>query len=1058
MSEQILKALTQLFAIISKQDEGVSEAERDFVINFYLQELDRVTMREYLELYDKYSEYGVEDPEEEKKEESPVEDTPAAEGEVKKTKRTKVGDSMKVLKICRQQINPTLSQKQKVIVVFKLLEMLAADRKFSKQRLEIIDTIANVFKIERPERKLITSFVVEETSSAASLDNEDILIFDDEPPIEESKKKYIDSGELNGEIIFIHVKSVDLYFIRYTGTDEIILNGKVVARNAIVLFSQGSIIKTPKGAPLYYSDLVTRYSTDIQRANISFNAENIEFKFPNGALGLRGVSISESMGKLIGIMGASGAGKTTLLNVLAGLEKPSGGKVLINGYEVHDKEQQKNIEGVIGYIAQDDLLIEELTVYQNLYYNAKLCFKNLTEKEIDQKVIAVLASLGLDRIKDIVVGNVLNKKISGGQRKRLNIALELIREPAVLFVDEPTSGLSSRDSENVIDLLKELSLKGKLIYVVIHQPSSDIYKMFDKMVILDTGGYQIFYGNPVEAIMYFKKATKQVGADKGQCETCGNVNPEQLFNIVEARVVDEYGEFTNKRKITPVDWGEMFKQNFVLDKKPDINEKPPKALFIPSKPVQTMIFIIRDFLSKISNTQYMAINLLEAPFLAVLMASVIRFKDILGLGEYVFRYNDNVPAYILICIIISLFMGLSVSAEEIIKDRKILKRESFLNLSRTSYLASKLVILFGLSALQTMSFVLIGNFILGIEGLNMSYWAVLFSMSCFANVLGLNISSAFNSAITVYILIPLLLIPQMILSGGIFSFDKLNNSVMTKGLVPLVGDVWASRWAYEAIIVEQYRSNPYGKNFFKIEEERSIATYKTSFWVPKMEELVNNALAYKAEAKGNKKDSILLGIRKNLAVIKNELALYGGINKELAAEMKTLKVEKFLTSDAFNEEFATQLKEFLNKIKDFYNVKYLEANDKRDALIEKIENQKGKKVTVAELEARYQNESLEDVVKNMNIPDRITVDYEKQRIIQLVDPVFTKPFLVSSPLDYRTHLYSSQKHLFGKYFDTYWFNIGAIWFMTIFLYLTLYFEILKKIIDLFGKISFGKKD
>lgn len=454
----------------------------------------------------------------------------------------------------------------------------------------------------------------------------------------------------------------------------------------------------------------------------------------------------------------------------------------------------------------------------------------------------------------------------------------------------------------------------------------------------------------------------------------------------------------------------------------------------------------------------MAINLLEAPFLAILMASVIRFKDILGLGEYVFRYNDNVPAYILICIIISLFMGLSVSAEEIIKDRKILKRESFLNLSRTSYLASKLVILFGLSALQTMSFVLIGNFILGIEGLNMSYWAVLFSMSCFANVLGLNISSAFNSAITVYILIPLLLIPQMILSGGIFSFDKLNNSVMTKGLVPLVGDVWASRWAYEAIIVEQYRSNPYGKNFFKIEEERSIATYKTSFWVPKMEELVNNTLAYKAEAKGNKKDSILLGIRKNLAVIKNELALYGGINKELAAEMKTLKVEKFLTSDAFNDEFATQLKEFLNKIKDFYNVKYLEANDKRDALIEKIENQKGKKVTVAELEARYQNESLEDVVKNMNIPDRITVDYEKQRIIQLVDPVFTKPFLVSSPLDYRTHLYSSQKHLFGKYFDTYWFNIGAIWFMTIFLYLTLYFEVLKKIIDLFGKISFGKKD
>ncbi len=1054
MSEEILKALTQLFAIISKQDEGVSDTERDFVINFYLQELDRETMKEYLVLYDKYSEYGVEDAEEEKKEEETPKE--GEEGEVKKVKRTKMGDSMKVLKICKNQINPTLTQKQKVIVVFKLLEMLAADRKFSKQRIEIIDTIANVFKIEKAERKLITNFVVEETSTAPSLDHEDILIFDDEPTPEGAKKRYIDSGELDGEIIFIHVKSVDLYFIRYTGHDEIIVNGKVVAQNAILLFSQGSIIKTPKGLPLYYSDLVTRFSTDIQRANISFNAEKIEFKFPNGALGLRGVSISESMGKLIGIMGASGAGKTTLLNVLAGLEQPSGGRVLINGYEVHNKEQRKNIEGVIGYIAQDDLLIEELTVYQNLYYNAKLCFKNLSEKEIDEKVIAVLASLGLDRIKDIKVGNVLNKKISGGQRKRLNIALELIREPAVLFVDEPTSGLSSRDSENVIDLLKELSLKGKLIYVVIHQPSSDIYKMFDKMVILDTGGYQIFYGNPVEAIMYFKRAMKQVGADKGQCETCGNVNPEQLFNIVEARVVDEYGEFTNKRKVNPVEWGEMFKQNFVLDKKPDINEKPPKALFIPNKVTQTSIFVIRDFLAKISNTQYMSINLLEAPFLAILMALVIRFKDSLGMGEYVFRYNDNIPPYILICIIIALFMGLSVSAEEIIKDRKILKRESFLNLSRTSYLSSKLIILFGLSAIQTLTFTLIGNFILGIEGLNMTYWAVLFSVSCFANVLGLNISSAFNSAITVYILIPLLLIPQMIISGGIFSFDKLNNSVMTKGLVPLVGDIWASRWAYEAMIVEQYRSNPYGKYFFKIEEDRSVASYKVSFWVPKMEELMSNSLAFKAE-KGAKKDSLLKVMRSDLAIIKNELSIYAPINKELAKELKELNIEKILTVEAFNEENAEKIKVLLNGIKDYYNVKYAEANDARDVLIEKIENQKGKdKITVAALEARFQNERLSDVVKNQDIKERTVIDYENNRIIQLVDPIFAKPFLVKGAFDYRTHFFASKKHLFGRNFDTYWFNLSVIWTMTILLYVALYFELIKKVLDLLGKIPFGK--
>lgn len=194
--------------------------------------------------------------------------------------------------------------------------------------------------------------------------------------------------------------------------------------------------------------------------------------------------MSEESGKLIGIMGGSGAGKSTLLNVLNGIEIPSGGSVTINGKNIHT--QREDIQGVIGHVSQDDLLIEELSVYENLFYNAKLCFGNLSDEEISKKCHQLLASIGLAKTK-LKVGSPLEKTISGGQRKRLNISLELIREPSVLFVDEPTSGLSSRDSENIMDLLKELALKGKLIFVVIHQPSSEIYKMFDKLMILGCG-------------------------------------------------------------------------------------------------------------------------------------------------------------------------------------------------------------------------------------------------------------------------------------------------------------------------------------------------------------------------------------------------------------------------------------------------------------------------------------------------------------------------------------------------------------------------------------------
>ena len=149
--------------------------------------------------------------------------------------------------------------------------------------------------------------------------------------------------------------------------------------------------------------------------------------------------------------------------------KPEAGEVLINGVNIHDEADK--VKGLIGYVSQDDLLIEELTVFDNLFYNASLCFGNLSDNEIAIKVENVLHSLGLYEIRDMKVGTPLNKKISGGQRKRLNISLELIREPAILFLDEPTSGLSSLDSENILDLLNDLKLKGKLIFVVIHQPS-----------------------------------------------------------------------------------------------------------------------------------------------------------------------------------------------------------------------------------------------------------------------------------------------------------------------------------------------------------------------------------------------------------------------------------------------------------------------------------------------------------------------------------------------------------------------------------------------------------
>lgn len=1019
MSEEILKALTQLFAIITKQDGGVTENERQFVINFFQQELDQDSVKEYLALYDEYSAYTKQG---------------IAEGD--KNKLTSVKDSVKTLGICKK-INKTLTQKQKVVVLTKLLELIGSDKNFTPQRIEIINTVSTVFNIGQEEYKLVETFII--AQEVVPLNFKDILLVNSLETKSAENQKH-SHAHIEGQLIFMRVNSVDMYFTKYLGEQSNVLNGFIMQPNKVYLFSHGSTIKTQAGDALYYSDLVAHFNEEIKTTKLSFNANVEEFKFPNGAIGLRDVVISEGPGKLIGIMGASGAGKTTLLLTLAGLEKPSKGEIKINGFNIHTEKNK--IEGVIGFVSQDDLLIEELTVYQNLYYNAKLCFSHFTEQQLHERVMSTLGNLGLDQRKDLTVGSVLDKKISGGQRKRLNIALELIREPAILFLDEPTSGLSSRDSENVIDLLKELSLKGKLIFVVIHQPSSDIYKMFDKMIIMDTGGFPAYYSSPVEAVTYFKKATLQVDRNRGQCETCGNVNPEQIFNIIESKVVDEYGQPTTKRKVTPPQWHEMYLKRFKVNKVEDVKETPPSTLRIPSRLKQTVIFTARDFLAKMSNKQYLLINLLEAPLLAIILAFIIKYKSAPGGKEYIFRFNDNFPAYLLMAIIVALFMGLTVSAEEIIRDRKILKRESFLNLSWNSYLVSKLNILFLMSAIQTLTFVIVGNLILEIHGMTFAMWLVLFSTACFANVLGLNISSAFNSAVTVYVMIPLLLIPQMILSGLLFPFDKLNNMISTKGKVPIVADCMASRWAYEAIAVYQFKNNEYEEPFYAYEREEAKADFKSAYLADELKKR-NRFVLDNFESKNH---SLKKLVSVNLTILRDNL------NEEPFREgLEKVTIDTELTSGKYTKAVGNVVENYIEGYRKNYQKIY---NDNVSLIEKKMVFYEKNGVKVNDEKNSNHNESLSDLVKNVSVKERL-LEYNG-KLIQQINPIYQeiKP---SNTFDYRTAFFVPEKNLLGLSVSTFVFDVIIVWLMTLGCYLALYFEWLRRMVEFFGNVSIPSK-
>ena len=208
--------------------------------------------------------------------------------------------------------------------------------------MAIINTVADVFNVSKNEFNEIDNFVVKE--NYIEQDSESILIINDKDDIKESCKK-IKSETINGSIILLQIKSAELYFLKYTGTQDVFLNSSGVHNNRIYLFAPGSTIKLPKGKPIYYSDITARYLEDLEFSKLSFSVENVEYKFKTGDLGIRDINFSVNHGKLIGIMGASGSGKTTLVNMLSGITKPSKGRLLINGIDLH--KEQKELEQLL---------------------------------------------------------------------------------------------------------------------------------------------------------------------------------------------------------------------------------------------------------------------------------------------------------------------------------------------------------------------------------------------------------------------------------------------------------------------------------------------------------------------------------------------------------------------------------------------------------------------------------------------------------------------------------------------------------------------------------------
>lgn len=1025
MNESILKALLRLFAIVAEVDEeGQSENKRSIVIDYLELQYSNEIVQKYIEYFDQQIiNYHPE----------------LMYSSNTEALKQAFSNDTNITILCNQ-INEELDQVQRLIVIIYLLDFINRGASLTYNELRLVTDIATALKLKDDEFKDARAFTFNKLDEVEHKDR--LLFIDSALSSMDPEIKHMPAEKLDGRIVVLLIPSTYTHVFRYYGKLDLVLNGHNINTNRSYIWSIGSVIKNPKIGSLYFSRMAGKFIQDNLESKFVFTANEIEFSYRNSSNGLKRFNLTEESGRLIGIIGGSGSGKSTLLNVLCGNIKPKRGNIRINGYDIH--ENKELLKGIIGFVPQDDLLIKELTVFQNLYYNAKLCFNNYYEYQINNLVEKALIDFDLVEARDLNAGDAFTTILSGGQRKRLNIALELIREPSILFVDEPTSGLSSADSEKIIILLKRQALKGNLVIANIHQPSSEVFKMLDKLLVMDQGGRVIYYGNPVVAITYFKRASHFADAEESECLSCGNINADQILRIVESRVVDSNGRLTRKRKTSPELWYKRYLEEIDVNVRKTIREHdnsiPGTNFGIPNHFRQFKIFFKRDVLAKFHNKQYLFISAMEAPLLALILAFFTKkYSFVNGIPKYIFGDNVNLPAFLFMAVIVALFLGLVNSAEEIFKDRKILKREKFLNLSRFSYLFSKMSILFCISAIQSLIFVLITNWILEIRGMVFEYWLILFTLSCWANIIGLNISAGLNSIVTIYILVPIILVPELLFSGVVVEFNNMHYKIASEKSVPVIGDMMTSRWAYEALMVTQFKDNRFEMHFFDAEKDIHNAIYYKSYVVPQLQNFIVDCDRLKYLSPDT------LKISQELSILRTELV-------KLCNELNFAvpKVQQDLTVARYNKSTGVNVNILLKQIEDQYILRYNNAINIRDWKYIYFSKKTGGDDAFLKFKSDYYNKQLASVVTNENeIKDYIIQDNE---LVRIKDAVFRNPLYNNG----RAHFYSPVKRVVGINIDTFWFNLLIIWFFSSLLFIILYYDILRKIIEYFETIRLNR--
>lgn len=510
---------------------------------------------------------------------------------------------------------------------------------------------------------------------------------------------------------------------------------------------------------------------------------------------LENVSFTVFPSELIGVMGPSGAGKTTLLNALNGYGRPAAGRVLFNGIDLHGSFDLFRLQ--LGFVPQDDIMHRDLTVRQALYYSARLRLPaDTSDAELHGRIDAVLAELGIAGLDESRIGTPERKGISGGERKRVNIAMELLTDPSVLFLDEPTSGLSSQDALMVVQVLRRLADEGKTVVLTIHQPSREAFELLDEVAVVGKDepmapGCLAYFGPAFpDAVDFF--------SPPGEGKRSETQGPDAMLRGMTR---DSASRWAARYQASET------RRQFVDGR--SAGRGTPATVGAGVRAVrrpgfrQWWTLTRRVAAVKAGDLDNLAMLVLQAPVIALFTVLVFGPQTRQALTwESWPAVGNALNGTMFMLSVAAVWLGCSNASREIVGEWAVYHRERMVNLRIPSYVISKLLVLGGVGAAQCAVMAVVVTLGCGLAAPVLATFGVLFLASLVGLGSGLVLSAYSRTPEVAISLVPTLLLPMIMLGGALAPLAEMSRPMKA------VAQVMPTRWSFEALVMLESPRRP----------------------------------------------------------------------------------------------------------------------------------------------------------------------------------------------------------------------------------------------------------